>query len=235
MPMRSRTFLLAALLASAGSVQAARFVLSPVLLSLDPAQALTTSTTVTNTDSVPAEFTAEVLAWTQQGGQDVLVPTRDALVSPTRFTVAPGRSQVVRVALRRAPADASATYRLVLRQNVQPAPAAGGAVTITPRYVFSLPVFAERAAARPNIAVSAVRQDGGTALVFRNTGDGYGVFRKLQVRAGGRTVEAGNQYVLSGAVMTLKLPAELGSAATFDLSAEDADQRPVRLTVDVQP
>jgi fimbrial chaperone protein len=235
MSMRSRAFLLAALLGSAGSVQAARFVLSPVLLSLDPAQALTTSTTVTNTDTTPAEFTAEVLAWTQQGGQDVLVPTRDALVSPARFTVAPGRSQVVRVALRRAPAGASATYRLVLRQSVQAAPTAGSAVTITPRYVFSLPVFAERSAARPNIAVSAVRQEGGTALVLRNTGDGYGVFRKLQVSAGGRTVEVGNQYVLSGASVTFKLPPELENASTFELSGEDADQRPVRLTVNVQP
>lgn len=231
----SRVLLLSLLIAGVSFAGAARFVLSPVLLTLDPAQGLTTSTTVTNTDTAPAEFTAEVLAWTQQDGQDVLTPTRDAVVSPARFAVAPGRSQVVRVALRRAPTTASATYRLVLRQTVQPTTTTTGAVTITPRYVFSLPVFAERPAARPNVAVSAVRQDGGAALILRNTGDGYGVFRKLQVSAAGRTVEIGNQYVLSGTAVTLKLPAELSAATAFELVGEDAAQRPVRLTVNVQP
>ncbi|GGM21828.1 fimbrial biogenesis chaperone [Deinococcus aerophilus] len=231
---RSRILFLMGLLTCVGSSEAARFVLSPVLLTLDTAQTLTTSTTVTNTDTVPAEFTAEVLSWTQKDGQDVLVPTRDAIVSPMNFKVAPGRSQVVRVALRRPPTTASVTYRLIIKQQVQAQPSSSGALTITPRYVFSLPLFAEKSGARPSVALSAVQRNDAAYLVFKNSGDGYGVFRKIQLAAGGQTVDLGNQYVLSGSTMEVKLPPALNGAKGIEFTAEDANQKPVRVTLNVQ-
>ncbi|WP_232337921.1 fimbrial biogenesis chaperone [Deinococcus arboris] len=234
MPNFKRALVLAAALCALGQAQAAKFVLSPVLLNLNPAQSLTTATTITNTDGAPTAFTAEVLAWTQKDGQDVLVPTRDAIVSPMTFTVAPGKSQVVRVALRQAPNTASVTYRLILRQKVQPQPTSSGSVTITPRYVFSLPLFVERQSARAGVTISAAPRAEGTSLVFKNAGDGYGVFRNIKVTAAGRTFELGNQYVLSGATMELKLPAELKDVRALEFAADDANQKPVKVTLNVQ-
>ncbi|OLV18632.1 fimbrial biogenesis chaperone [Deinococcus marmoris] len=228
-----RAFLFLCLLTLVSPAQAAKFVLSPVLLNLQPAQGLTTSTTITNTDTVPAEFTAEVLLWTQKDGKEVLVPTRDAVVSPMNFKVAPGRSQVVRVALRRPPTAASVTFRLMIRQQVQPAAAGSSSVTITPRYVFSLPLFAEKAGAQPNVALSAVQRDGATYLVFNNTGNGYGVFRNIRLSGGGQSAELGNQYVLSGSTMELKLPPTLTGARVLEFSAEDVGQKPTRATLNV--
>lgn len=229
-----RVLMLAGVLAALGQAHAAKFVLSPVLLTVNPAQTLTTSTTITNTDGAATAFTAEVLAWTQKDGQDVLVPTRDAVVSPMNFTVAPGRSQVVRVALRQAPGTASLTYRLILRQKVQPQPVSAAGASVTPRYVFSLPLFAELPTARPNVSLRAVQGAQGPALTFQNAGTGYGVFRNIKVTAAGKTFELGNQYVLSGSTMTLRLPDELRDARTLEFTAEDASQKPVRVTVNVE-
>lgn len=221
----------------AGQVEAARFVMSPVLLNLNPAQGLTTSTTVTNTDTDEAGFTAEVMAWTQQDGKDVLVPTRDAVVSPGSFTVAAGRSQVVRVALRQTPTSASVTYRLILRQKVTAAPSVAAGTTgatITPRYVFSLPLFVERPAAKPQVSVTLSPAGASRTLVLRNSGDGYGVFRNIRVTAGGQSFDLGAQYVLSGVTMQVPLPPEAQNAATLEFTATDRDQKPVRLTVDAK-
>lgn len=229
-----RVFLFLGLLTVLGWGEAARFVLSPVILNLQSSEALTTSTTITNTDTVPAEFTAEVLLWTQKDGKDVLVPTRDAVVSPMTFKVAPGRSQVVRVALRRPPTAASMTFRLMLRQQVQPAAPSSANVSITPRYVFSLPLFAEKAAAQPNVTLSAVQRADGAYLVFSNTGSGYGVFRKIRLSAGGQVTELGNQYVLSGSIMEVKLPPALTGVKVLEFTAEDAQQKPSRATLNVQ-
>lgn len=218
----------------AGQVDAARFVMSPVLLNLNPAQGLTTSTTVTNTDTDEAAFTAEVMAWTQRDGKDVLVPTRDAVVSPGSFTVAAGRSQVVRVALRQTPTSASVTYRLILRQKVTAAPSGAAGATITPRYVFSLPLFVERPAAKPQVSVTLSPAGAPRALVLRNSGDGYGAFRNIRVTAGGQAFDLGAQYVLSGSEMQVPLPAEAQNAATLEFTATDRDQKPVRLMVDAK-
>jgi fimbrial chaperone protein len=45
----------------------------------------------------------QLFAWSQDAGQDILQPTTDLLVSPPVFTVQPGQSQLLRIALRGAP------------------------------------------------------------------------------------------------------------------------------------
>ncbi|BBN96686.1 hypothetical protein DEIGR_200201 [Deinococcus grandis] len=222
-----------AALVGVGGAAAAGFVLSPVTMAVNPAESLSTFTTVTNAEEKPVEFTAEVMLWTQKDGKEVLTPARDALVSPMRFKVAPGKSQVVRIALRSTPKVPSVTYRLVLRQELQPEAAPEGRSSVTPRYVFSLPVFVEKLEARPALSVTAQRLDGRVQLVFRNAGSGYAVLRQMQVTAGERRADLGNQYVLPGSTMVVPLPAELSGVPSLVLTGQDADQKVTRVNVNV--
>ncbi|RJF74497.1 molecular chaperone [Deinococcus cavernae] len=232
--MRKFSFLALLLLLSFGSLaSAAKFVLSPVTMSLNPAEALSTSTTLTNGDTVPVEFTAELLLWTQENGKDVLVPTRDAVVSPMRFKVAPGKSQVIRLALRNAPRNPSATYRLILRQQLNAPVATDQKMTITPRYVFSLPLFVERPEARAQVSLTAQRLPGGAQLVFSNSGTGYAVYRSVVVGATEKSVPLGNVYVLPGSTVTLPLPPELLGASTLNFSGVDAAAQEMKVTLHV--
>lgn len=232
--MRNTLFsIVAAAVLTLGTTHAARFVLSPVTMSVNPAESLSTFTTVTNSEEKPVEFTAEVMLWTQKDGKEVLTPARDALVSPVRFKVAPGKAQVVRIALRSTPKVSSVTYRLVLRQELQPEAATEGRSSVTPRYVFSLPVFVEKPDARPALSVTAQRVDGRVQLVFRNVGSGYAVLRQMQVVAGERRADLGNQYVLPGSTMVVTLPAELAGVSGLVLTGQDADQKVTRVNVNV--
>src|SRR5512139_759337 len=111
---------LAALLAlpSAG---AGTFTISPLRVDFTGA-AGTAVLTVRNEEAGSVVVQAEGLSWSQEGGQDAYQPTRDLLVSPAVFTPAAGGSQVVRVALRRAPdATRELSYRMVLQEVPQAA------------------------------------------------------------------------------------------------------------------
>ena len=103
---------------------AGNFSANPVRLTLS-AKARTTSLTLENKGEQPVQVQAEVMVWSQQDGVDVLAPSRDLLISPPIFTLAPGAAQTVRVGLLRTPDPArELTYRLFL-QEVPPLPPPG--------------------------------------------------------------------------------------------------------------
>ena len=63
----------------------------------------------------------DVLNWSQEGGDDVLTPTRELIANPPIFTVPPGGKQLVRVGLRRAPElQRELTYRIVIQELPPP-------------------------------------------------------------------------------------------------------------------
>jgi fimbrial chaperone protein len=103
---------------------AANLGISPVrtvLTEKTPAAAIT----VTNLGSDSKVVQLELVRWTQQGGKDIYVPTRDLLANPPVATIGPGKAQVIRVGLNR-PADDTQelAYRLYL-QEVPPPPRPG--------------------------------------------------------------------------------------------------------------
>jgi fimbrial chaperone protein len=73
--------------------------------------------TVHNEEDTPVLVQATVLAWQQVNGEDQLDATRDLLVTPPVFTLAPKSDQVLRVALRgQASAERELDYRLLLAE-----------------------------------------------------------------------------------------------------------------------
>ena len=111
---------LAALLALSPAY-AGTFTISPLRVDFAGATGMAVLT-VRNGEAKPVVVQAQGLAWSQEGGQDALTPSRDLLVSPAVFTLPAGASQLVRVALRRAVDPArELTYRLLLQEVPQAA------------------------------------------------------------------------------------------------------------------
>ena len=101
-------------------VYAAAFTVTPVRSTLSLDQKIS-SLVVTNRDSESTVIQLEVLAWSQDAdGKDVFAATKDILATPPVFTLQPNAKQVIRVGLRRPPADnRESTYRLFLTQVPQ--------------------------------------------------------------------------------------------------------------------
>ncbi len=193
---------LAALLALS-SAGAGTFTISPLRVDFTGATG-TAALTVRNEEATPVVVQAEGLAWSQDEGQDALQPTRDLLVSPAVFTLAPGGSQLVRIALRRGPdATRELSYRMVLQEVPQAASPEFTGLQVALR--LSIPVFvASLAPSAPDLDWSArTGTDGRTTLAVRNAGAANARIHRFALQAAdGKTTlfeQPGLAYVLPGA------------------------------------
>lgn len=182
---------------------AGTFTISP--LRVDFAQATGTAVlTVRNEEAAPVVVQADGLSWSQEGGRDALDPTRDLLISPAVFTLAPGGSQLIRVALRRAPdATRELSYRMTLQEVPQAANPGFTGLQVALR--LSVPVFvAPTAPAVPEVSWTA-RQDtaGRTTLTAHNGGSANSRIQRFALKSadGKQTLfeQPGLAYVLPGA------------------------------------
>ena len=119
---------------------AAQLTVNPVVLKL-PAKALATSLKLENNGSKDAFMQAEIFAWSQPNGEDVLEPTREVLVSPPVFRISPGNTQIVRIGRLKpaSPGPLERSYRVIISEYL-PAdkPVEGGISTLLK---LSLPLF----------------------------------------------------------------------------------------------
>lgn len=112
------------LLGHAAAASASEIGVTPVAVHLDQANDRA-AVTVVNSGTEPVIMQVEMVGWRRTGSVDEDLPTSDMVINPSVFTIAPGRSQLVRVGLRRnVPLQREGTYRIVLRE-VAPAPVVG--------------------------------------------------------------------------------------------------------------
>jgi fimbrial chaperone protein len=160
------------LLVLPGAVAAGSLGISPTRVTLTE-KTPTAAITVVNQGTDPKVIQAELLRWTQEGGKDVHAQTRDLLVNPPVFTVAPGKTQVIRVGLNRAPNDAQElAYRLFLQEV--PPPPLPGFTGLQVALRIGVPVFVApaRTPVSPKLHWKAVRMDAGTIqLTVSNEGN----------------------------------------------------------------
>jgi fimbrial chaperone protein len=102
------------------SATAASLTVSPIRVVLDGKNHCAV-VTLRNTGQEARVVQVELLRWTQEAERDVYTPTRDLLVNPPVFTLAPGQSQLIRVGLNRSPdAAQELAYRLYIQEVPPP-------------------------------------------------------------------------------------------------------------------
>src|SRR5205085_830701 len=153
------------------SVTAGSLSVTPIRIELSSAQR-SVALTVRNDGDQSTVVQAELVAWSQADNDDRLEATTDILASPPIFTVAPGASQILRIALRLAPdAARERTYRVMVTEVPgKPQPESAGAQFALK---ISLPIFVDASGTRaaPQLEWSGTRTaKGELALSAVNTG-----------------------------------------------------------------
>lgn len=106
----------AGLLALAPSAWAGSFSVSPTRIELQPGQRAAV-VTLRNVDAAPLTIQIELVDWSQSTGDDQYTPSRELLATPPVFTLAPQSEQVVRIALRGVPDQATEkAYRIFFQE-----------------------------------------------------------------------------------------------------------------------
>lgn len=179
------------------TVAAGSFGISPLRVELSPAVP-TGVLTVRNDGPQPVVVQARPMLWQQAAGQDELSETRELLVSPAVFTIEPGGSQLLRVALRREPDPRrELSYRLLLEEVPQQVAPDFNGLTVALR--LSLPVFvAPPVDSRAELAWSAARTAAGAlAVTARNDGNAHLQIRSFTLGEAGAAQPAARQVVAS--------------------------------------
>ena len=208
---RVRVALLAAcvlaLAACAADALAGSFTANPIRLYV-PAGASATSVTLENTGEEAVLVQAEVLAWSQAEGKDVLTPSDDLVVSPPIFRIARGGSQIVRVGVvHRKPDDREIAYRLFLQEVPQPPQPGAQGISVALR--LGLPVFVTpRTRAAPQLAWRAQREADGLTLTVTNAGNAHAQLLDCRIARDDGVVIAEQvlgAYVLPGATRSWRV------------------------------
>ncbi|MFA5121217.1 molecular chaperone [Zavarzinia sp.] len=191
---------LAAVIGAATTVPAAAssIQVSPIRVELSADQPVL-AVYVTNNGSNSLLVQASVESWTQVGGEDRHAPTRDVLVNPPQFRLAPGEKQILRYGLvnrQLGSGGIEASYRAFL-QEIPETPPVGGATLQTVLRI-SIPVFiAPAGGAKPAGAWSSPAPG---VLRYQNTGNVHLQLGKMRVVSGAKTlatIDVGG-YVLAG-------------------------------------
>jgi fimbrial chaperone protein len=106
-------------LAAAHNAAAGAFSVSPTRVEFR-GDHRTAVITLRNADETPLTVQASLVSWTQPDGEDVYTDTRELLVTPPVFTIAPKGEQIVRLALRReVDASREMPYRIFFQEIPQ--------------------------------------------------------------------------------------------------------------------
>jgi fimbrial chaperone protein len=109
-------WVLTALGAVSGAAHAASLYVAPVRVVLTPSRPVASVTLGSGEEEAEVAIQAEVMAWSQENGQDVYQPTREVLVNPSIFRLSPGAQQIVRLGLQVPAASTERSYRIFFQQ-----------------------------------------------------------------------------------------------------------------------
>jgi fimbrial chaperone protein len=198
------------------STWAGGFTIMPVRLELSE-QRRVGSFTIRNDADSPVTIDVRSVAWTQRDTGDDYTPTRDLIITPMIFSLAPRSSQVVRVGLRRDPHPShELSYRVFLTEipSAKETPTPGVAMTLR----LSVPLFLKSAVdSKPELHWALHKDDsGGLRLTARNTGTAHVQLANLQLKKGSRVVarQPSPAYLLPGRQQDW--PLQLEDGATVD-------------------
>lgn len=128
---------------------------------------------LSNTGETALHAQVRVFRWTQENGEEKLLPTQELAISPPMLALPPGERQLVRVIrLGPPPQEAEASYRVIVDELPLETPAAESGLQFVLRY--SIPVFLPPAGEVPLASALRARLDvseAKAALEVDNTGN----------------------------------------------------------------
>lgn len=240
-PIRRALLVCVALYATLGHAHAQTFGFNPTILNVDATKNLVTETVITNGTSTPALFTVTPKLWRVVDGQLQLADTRDLIVNPTRFTIKPGASQVIRIGVRKKPGDTELTYRVYVQQqaiegvelpklNASLGKDSSAAMNIA--LSFSLPVYITQPGAKPNVTMTTAPSGNDLNLTVKNTGNRRSVYRNVSVSRGDATQAIQVIAALAGSTQVFKLSGLGKTSGPLTLRYVDETGQALTQTID---
>jgi fimbrial chaperone protein len=176
--------LLGALAATAPTLQAADFSVSPMILEFERG-VRSGEIQVRNLDQQPIRFQVRGADWSQDGsGQNVYADSRSLIWFPRALELAPGESRIIRVGVRATPATKEQAYTLFLQEVAlggAPTGKAGGA-QIRLLLSISVPVFIPPVKPEPGGAIESAELRGGRLnVVVANGGNRHFSYREAAI------------------------------------------------------
>ena len=208
-------------IAVAQNATAGTYSISPLRIELDRKHTIDVLT-VHNDDAVALLIQAQIVAWSQDNNEEHYVDSKDLLVTPPIFKLAPKSDQIVRIALRHAEkADDELHYRLILTEVPQAAPKNFVGLSVALR--MSIPVFiAPAVAVHPDVAWTAKwLNDGSVQIEAFNQGKMHLQINDFEAQFGAAGSVRANpsSYVLPGSRISwnLKPPANVDHQASINI------------------
>lgn len=224
-------------LAVASSATAGTFTISPIRVELHRGHG-TEVLTVRNEEDKPLLLQARAVVWSQENGEERYLDTRDLLLTPPVFQLAPKAEQIVRVAFRgQADASREIQYRVILTEV--PQPSAERFMGLNVALSMSIPVFVRPlAAAQPDMKWKARwLPDGSLRITAENLGAAHLQVFDFDVHSGSQVLShaALSRYVLPGSEIVWTLSprkdtqADKASGATLTIRG-NSDQGEFHVT-----
>jgi fimbrial chaperone protein len=219
--------MLLALLACAGTASAAEIAVTPVAVHLDKSSDRAT-VSVINSGAEPVIMQVEAVEWKSGAAAEQDVPTRDMVINPSVFTIAPGQAQLVRVGLRRAAqADSEGTYRIVLREV--PAAPRPGEVRVSGQIrvlmALRVPIYvAPSNVVRESRWQATQAHDGSITASLRNEGNVHVRVGRIQLRSHEDSPAMPSEHAAAGVVLA-------GDSRHFKVRGATPDTRPMMIDV----
>lgn len=216
-----------------GSVNAASLSVSPILVEVGGGASAAT-VTLRNLEARPINAQVRIFRWTQDLGQDQLVPAADVVASPPIVTIAAGEDYTVRV--RRIAAGEPAgeeAYRVVVDELPNPNRQRNGTVAVVLRYLIPT-FFISDDASQPRLKWSLTNPGTGTMLRARNDGDKRIQILDLGIQSSARTTWIGKGlagYVLGHSDRVWSVP-DKAVRPTGSVVIAKSDHGPINVRLD---
>ncbi|QXB46307.1 fimbrial biogenesis chaperone [Acinetobacter seifertii] len=203
--MKKNTFVATTLLLFLPSVlNAASIRLSPVNVEILSDQSAS-SISLYNQSNESADLQIRIFEWTQNAGQDQLIPTDDIAISPPFLKLKPNDSYNLRVVrIKPEPISGEKTYRIILDELPKPIDSRKASQGVNVLLRSSLPVFVvnKDAITQLNWKIDAKQND--TSLNISNIGNRHALLNDLilvdntENKSYPIKVNTVNGYILSG-------------------------------------
>ncbi|MDV4262956.1 molecular chaperone [Acinetobacter seifertii] len=203
--MKKNIFVVMGLLISLSSIiSAATIRLSPVTVEILSHQKAS-SISLYNQSNESADLQIRIFEWTQNAGQDQLIPTDDIAISPPFLKLKPNDSYNLRVVrIKPEPISGEKTYRIILDELPKPIDSRKASQGVNVLLRSSLPVFVvnKDAITQLNWKIDAKQND--TSLNISNIGNRHALLNDLilvdntENKSYPIKVNTVNGYILSG-------------------------------------